>query len=194
MALDLDTSGEVTVYVYTDLPGEDMRLRHSETVNTELTTTGRRKAEVRLPGTIKGRYMQLKVGGAAEVRLFAARVLARVLGSSDPWTWYPVPVELTPELFGTAALPIEPTPESFAEARLPIEPTPDGFAEARLPIDPTPDGFAEARLPIDPTPDGFAEVRLPIEPTPEGWATAPLPMRTTRELRTWVTLPVAIVE
>jgi len=164
--VDLDTSGQMTLYVSTDLPGEDMRLRHSEAINTELTTTGRRVVEVRLPGNVKGRLMKLRMEGGAQVRLFGARVLGRVLGGTEGWNWYVVPIEATPELFATA----------------------------RLPIDPTPDGFATAQLPIEPTPDGFAEARLPIEPTPEGWATAGLPIRTTPDLRTWVDLPVPVVE
>jgi len=164
--LDLDTSGQMTLEVYTDLPGEGMALRYSEVINTEATTTGRRMVEVGLPGNVKGRLMKLRLAGGAEVRLFGARVLARVLGGAEGWDWYPVPIEETPDLFGTAQLPIEPTP----------------------------DGFAEAHLPIEPTPDDFAEARLPIEPTPEGWATAGLPMRATPDLRTWVSLPVPLVE
>ena len=164
--LDLDISGAMTLEVYTDLPGEGMALRYSQGVNTETTTTGRRMVEVGLPGNVKGRFMRLRLAGAAEARLFGARVLARVLGGAEGWEWYPVPIEATPDLFSTAQLPIEPTP----------------------------DGFSEARLPIEPTPDGFAEARLPIEPTPEGWATAALPMRESPELRTWVNLAVPIVE
>jgi hypothetical protein len=164
--LDIDTEGPMTVQVYTDLPGQDMRLRHSETINTEETTAGRRTVTVRMPGWLKGRLMKLRLAGVAVVRLYAARVRARTVGGADSWAWYPVPVEVTPDTFMVAKLPIEPTPEGWVEAKLPIEPTPEGWAEAKLPID----------------------------PTPEGWGSAPLPIRPTPKERTWVEIPVAIVE
>lgn len=151
IVLDLDTSGAVTLEVFTEQPGSASLLRATYTVNTESSTTGRLPVKLILPSETKGRYLRLKLSGSATVRLFGARVYYREIGQNtlSVWRWASVPVEITPDLFSPARLPIPPTPDEFAAVKMPIEPTPDEFSAVRVPgIPPTPDEFAAVEIPM----------------------------------------------
>jgi len=163
LELDLHTDQPATFEVYTELPQWDVRLRYTVSV---ATGPGRLPVAVKLPGNVRGRYIKLKLYGAGVTRLYSARVWAKVTGLAEPqaWQWYPVPIEITPEEYSSAALPIQPTEEGYAEAALPIEPTPEGFSEATLPIEPTPEGFGTAALPFAQTDAMPTWVEIPIDP------------------------------
>jgi hypothetical protein len=152
--LDLDTSGPMTFTLLTDQPGDAMTVRHSEAINTETTTAGRRTIEFRLPGKTKGQLLDARISGPSVCRLYGARVWASAIGGTAPggWGWYSLPCRVTPDGFAAAPLPITPTPEAWSKALLPITPTPEAWNKAALPIDPTPETWTRGPLPIPQTP------------------------------------------
>lgn len=136
LELDADTSGALTLDLYTDLPGQAMAVRHSETVNTETTTTGRRTVNIRLPGTTQGKQYKLRLSGNAVGRIFGARIFARPVGlaGAGGWAWYDVPLEGTAEIYGRVALPIESSEEFYGRQALPIEGTEEFYHRAAFPL------------------------------------------------------------
>jgi hypothetical protein len=147
---DIDTAGPMLVEVSTDLPGNAMAVRASRQIDTA-ATSGRVPVNIRLPGNCKGRQIKLRVSGNYICRIFGARVFAKDLGTPTPtgWSWRPVPVDVTPDLFTVAKLPIEETPNEFASAKLPIDPTPDEFAGLKVPLTPSDVLFDWIDIPVD---------------------------------------------
>jgi hypothetical protein len=148
---DMDSEGPMLLEVYTDLPGQGMALRHSQTLNTEATTPGRLPVNIRLPGSCKGRAMKLRVSGGYICRIFGARVFAKDLGTPAPtsWSWRPVPVDVTPDDFTTVKLPIDPTPPDFATVKLPIDGTPLDFSVVKVPLEDSDVLFQWVDVPVD---------------------------------------------
>lgn len=145
--LHLDTTGPMTFSLYSDLPGDEIIVRFTKVIDTEVTTVGPRTINIQLPGTTKGKLFRFKLHGANDLKLFGGRMLARPLGIEAAWKWYAVPVDPTPD-WTTMKLPIDEPPD-WSDLKLPIEETPD-FQTMPLPIDETPD-WAEMKLPIDET-------------------------------------------
>lgn len=163
--LDIQTAGPMLLQVSTDIPGDAQAVRWEQFIDTSDTTTGRVPVNVRLPGNCKGRQIKLRISGPYITRIFGCRVFAKELGTPTPtsWSWRPVPVDVTPDLFTTAKLPIDPTPNEFASAKLPIDPTPNEFSPAKLPIDPTPNEFSPLKMPMHPSDTLFEWVSLPMD-------------------------------
>ncbi|HTB10937.1 MAG TPA: hypothetical protein VK752_05175 [Bryobacteraceae bacterium] len=80
--LEMDTDAGVTVQIYTDLPGESMTLRWTQTVST--VGFGRRWITLEMPGApaadTQGRLVQVVVSSMAGFRLFQGDVSFRVIG------------------------------------------------------------------------------------------------------------------
>lgn len=134
MELLVDTSGPMTLHVFTEMPERDVRERHSFPFNTELTTGERRTVRVRLLGNLKGHLQQLRIDGPSTCVLYGVRVFAKVLGVDSAWQWYDIPLVNTPDGYVPSALPILSTPEGFGAAGLPIVPTPESWERQGLPL------------------------------------------------------------
>ncbi len=119
---------------FTDVPGDAQGLRLSKTLSG---TVGRVPVNIRLPGNTKGRQIKARISGAYIVRLFAARVFAKTLGTPTPtgWTWRALPVDVTPDLFASFSLPIPATASTFSEFKIPMEPSDTLFEWVTLPMD-----------------------------------------------------------
>jgi hypothetical protein len=74
LELDVDTDGAVTAEVRTDLPGNDLVVRESSSVNTETTTTGRRMVRIPLEPYPEGHLWRVLVYGSEAIRLYGARL------------------------------------------------------------------------------------------------------------------------
>lgn len=82
LELDIDTSGNVTYTLTSDLPGNSMATRQTGTVNSEATTTRRRIIRVPLSSGIEGRHFALRLTAATkEVILFGARLEVKAFGA-----------------------------------------------------------------------------------------------------------------
>jgi hypothetical protein len=84
LQLDIETSGAVTVKVYGDVHGT-MTLRFTTTVDTTLTTPGRRKVNIPLTAAgqapeLDARLWQLVISGTSAFRLYAAALHVRAIG------------------------------------------------------------------------------------------------------------------
>ncbi len=76
---EIDTDGSAQLNVYTDLPGEAMTLRATQTITT--VGSGRRFVTVPLPPNIQGRLIQCVLFNATSgFRLYQAQVFARSIG------------------------------------------------------------------------------------------------------------------
>jgi hypothetical protein len=81
LELDIDTSGNVTYTLTSDLPGNAMATRKTGTVNTEATTTRRRIVRIPLDAGTEGRNFALKLTSAdKEVILYGARLEVKPFG------------------------------------------------------------------------------------------------------------------
>ena len=151
LELFVDTAAPALVEFYTDQPGDALAVRHSESFDTEDTTTGARTVRIRLPGDAKGKLVRVVISPTGIMRLFGARVYAKPLRSTQRsgWQWRPLPVPPTPENFADFALPIPETPDVFSDFRLAVPPTPDGFTLVELPIPKTPLEAKWVQLPLD---------------------------------------------
>jgi len=81
--LDVDTDGALTFDFHTELPGLAMQSRVTKSVNTELTTTGRRPFTLPLLADgqpYEGRLLQMFLRGSAAWRLYGCWLFARVIG------------------------------------------------------------------------------------------------------------------
>ena len=81
--LDLDTDGALTFDFHTELPGLSMQSRTTKSVNTELTTTGRRPVTLPLLADgvpYEGRLLQMFLRGTAAWRLYGCWLFARPIG------------------------------------------------------------------------------------------------------------------
>jgi hypothetical protein len=162
--LDIDTTGPMLLEVSTDMPGNAMAVRFSKQIDTA-ATSGKVPVNVRLYGNTKGREIKLRISGVNTCRIFGARVFAKDLGTPTPtgWSWRPVPIDITPDLFTVAKLPIDETPNEFSSAKLPIEPTPNEFSSAKLPIEPTPNEFSGLKVPLTPSDVLFDWIDVPVD-------------------------------
>jgi hypothetical protein len=89
--IDCDTTGALTLTVSSDMPGYNQATRHTATVNTETTTTGRRSVNIRLPATLAQQY-QLKLSGTSAIRLYGMKIYMRSFGpQAQDWQWVSVP-------------------------------------------------------------------------------------------------------
>jgi hypothetical protein len=78
LQLDIDTStGAAAADFSTDLPGNSITVRDTRAV---ATSTGRRNFQLPFAATYEGRLVRLAITGASGFRLYAARVLMRVIG------------------------------------------------------------------------------------------------------------------
>lgn len=82
--LDIETSGPVQVYLYSDVPGLVMAIHYtapSPGVDTSTSTTGRRKVNLALPAPgVEGRLFRLVIAGTSAFRLYGARLRVRPIG------------------------------------------------------------------------------------------------------------------
>jgi len=144
-----DGSGPMTLHVFTELPGSDVREKHTVSFNTEESTAERRTVRARMRGNVKGQLQKLRIDGSNSLRLYGVRVFAKPLGGPGGWAWYPIPVVETPEGYSAAALPIAPTPEGFDRAALPIVPTAEGWEAQALPLVASGREWQWVRIPVD---------------------------------------------
>ena len=165
LELFADTAAPALVEFYTDQPGDALAVRHSESFDTEDTTTGARTVRIRLPGDARGKLVRVVISPTGVMRLYGARVYAKPLSSTQRtgWQWHALPVPPTPQTFADFALAVPPTPDGFADFDLGIPPTPDQYSDFALAIPPTPDGFSLAELPIPKTPTEAEWVQLPLD-------------------------------
>ncbi len=75
---EMDADGAVLIRVYTDLPGETLTQRFSETVST--VGFGRRWVTLELPDDCQGRLIQVIVSSTAGFRLFQGQASFRTIG------------------------------------------------------------------------------------------------------------------
>lgn len=116
------SSGAMRFQMFTELPGEDMRVVSSFAVNPLASTTGRLPVYARLPGTAKGQLQKFRLDGNFPVRLFEVKVLGRGLGTTETeWTWKTVPIETTPDEFQNIQMPVRQTPDEFTWIDLPVD-------------------------------------------------------------------------
>ena len=79
--LDLDTDGNVTVEVITEMPGLSQNVRQGYTISTESTTPGRRMYNLPISPTAEGRLLKIKVSSVTGAfRLWGAYVFFRPVG------------------------------------------------------------------------------------------------------------------
>lgn len=158
--------GSATLSFSTDLPGNLQTVKASAVIPA---TNGRHPYRLQLPGATKGKLYQVSIVpvGAAAVRIYAAKVFARVIGMNtptpSPWQWYAVPVLETPVEWQAVKLPIPATSDDWQEMKLPIPATPDDWQAVKLPIPETSDQWQEISLPVKPTPVVPEWVNLPID-------------------------------
>jgi hypothetical protein len=93
--LDIDNSGNTALALLTDLPGGVMTSRLGAT--TIAATSGEQTVKVRVPGTIKGRLLQLNLTPAADLIIYAIRMNVKTIGepNASSWQWIELPVEQT---------------------------------------------------------------------------------------------------
>lgn len=144
----LDTDAPCTLTVATEMPGYDIQVRHSVSIDTT-TTTGRRPVNVRLPNHTKGALLLPIITPTGAARLYGGRVYAKPLGDRSGWRWLPLPIRETPEGYVGAPLPIRQTPEGFSGAPLPIRTTPEAWERFPLPIIGTPAVARWIDVPVD---------------------------------------------
>lgn len=141
-------TGDMSISIFSDLPGNQMTLRENKTMPLWVTV-GRRTVRFRLAGTTKGKLFRFQVTGSGVVRLYGARVYAKALGSTAAdWNWYALPVEQTPDEWTAIPLPIEPSEEGWTAVPLPIDPTSDEWLKIPLPIPKTPDEQIWKEIPV----------------------------------------------
>lgn len=122
LEITAQTSGAMTVEVFTELPNQDMRLIWSQTINPSSTTSRRVPTFIRLPGHTKGELQRFRVSGAATARIFGMRILGRRLEvNGGAWQWYQIPMEATLDAWLPINMPVRQTPEEFAWIDLPVD-------------------------------------------------------------------------
>lgn len=134
VSLVCDTTAAGTLKIYTDLPGEALALRHTAVIDTS-NTTKRRHVDIRLPGTIRGRLVQLAVETSGTLRLFGGAMEVKALAGGD-WAWRAIP-GLAREL------------PDWVEQKLPIEAPVAGWQERALPIRETAEVASWVEVPVD---------------------------------------------
>ncbi len=122
LQITAQSSGPLTVKMFTELPNLDMRLIDSQVINPASTTTRRVPLELRLPGNCKGELQRFKVSGAATARILGMKVLGRRLEvNGGAWQWYEVPLEATLDAWQSIPMPVRQTPEEFTWIDLPVD-------------------------------------------------------------------------
>lgn len=93
--LDIDNSGNTALALLTDLPSGVMTSRLGAT--TIAATSGEQTVKMRIPGTIKGRLLQLNLTPAADLIIYAIRMNIKTIGepNASSWQWVELPVEQT---------------------------------------------------------------------------------------------------
>ena len=101
LELWVETDGDTTVEVYTDKPGDDLSVRHTEMFDTSDTTTGRRTFRVRLPADVRGKLYRIRVMPSSVMRLHGGRILVKPMSSTrrTAWHWRALPIPETPSFF-----------------------------------------------------------------------------------------------
>lgn len=123
--IDAETSGPMTLQMYTELPKQDMRVvSPGWTIDSSGTTSRKLPIYIRLPGNTKGHQQRFKLSGSATCRLYACRVLGRRLEvNGGAWDWK------------SCMAPGEATPSEWAEIKMPVRETPEAFTWYELPVD-----------------------------------------------------------
>lgn len=80
LELDLDTDGEISAEVLTDLPGNDLSIKGGATFNTTTTTTGRRMMRIPTEPYLEGRLWRVKLRGSSAMRLYGAKLEVKPYG------------------------------------------------------------------------------------------------------------------
>jgi hypothetical protein len=120
--IDGETSGPMTFEMYCELPTQNMRLQASMIIDSSATSPRRLPIYARLPGNTKGHQQRFRIRGAATMRLYKLRVLARRLEvNGGAWDWVDVPFERTPDEWASIQMPIRETPEAFTWIDLPVD-------------------------------------------------------------------------
>jgi hypothetical protein len=123
ISVEAQTSGPMTLEFLTELPGQDMRIESSYTLNPSSSTPGRLPVYFRLPGWSKGHLQKFRVRGAYETRIFSVKLLGRKLEiNGGGWEWREAPLEPTPDAWRDIAMPVRSTPEEFTWVDLPVDP------------------------------------------------------------------------
>lgn len=116
------TSGAMTLQMFTELPNQSMSQIASFSINPSASTTRRLPIILRLPGNCKGELQRFKVSGTAVTRILGMKVLGRKLEvNGGDWQWYPIPVEPTPSGWAEIQMPVRSTPEAFEWIDLPVD-------------------------------------------------------------------------
>jgi hypothetical protein len=91
--LRLDNANNTVLTLETDQPGGALATRFSTTI---AATSGEQSIKVRLPNTVKGRTLRLKLAPTADCAAYSIRAWLKTIGepNAGPWTWIPLP--LTP--------------------------------------------------------------------------------------------------
>ena len=114
----------MTFELYTELPGQDMRIvpGASFMIDSSGTTPRQLPLYARLPGNCKGHMQRFRIRGPGITRLYGVRVLARRLEvNGTAWDWVDVPMEPTPDQWATIQMPVRETPEAFTWVDLPVD-------------------------------------------------------------------------
>jgi hypothetical protein len=200
-----ESTGTVTLKIYSDLPGDQVALRETKTINLS-AVTGRRTARFRLAGTTKGKIFRFEITSDGVVRLYGARVYSKPVGFGSDWEWSALPVEETPDEWTVVRLPIAESEEDWTAVPVPIDPTSEEWSNVPVPIDPTSEEWTNVPVPIDPTSEEWTNVPvpivdteedwsaipLPIDPTPDEWAAVKLPIPDTPDEQIWKEIPIAL--
>lgn len=162
----VDAPGGASLSFLTDLPGDALAARATVDIPA---TTGRHPYRMSVLGAVKGKLYQVSITptGSSAVRVYAAKIYARVLGPQPTaWAWYPIPVLETPVEWQAIKLPIPETSDEWQPMKLPIPATSDDWQAVKLPIEPTGEEWQPVKLPIAPTSEDWSEMKLPVKPTP----------------------------
>lgn len=125
LMIDAETSGPMTLRMYTELPNQDMRVvSPGWTVDSSPTTQRQLPMYIRVPGNTKGHKQRFKLSGSATCRLYACRVLGRRLEvNGGAWDWKDClsEGEATPTAWTQIQMPVRDTPEAFTWMELPVD-------------------------------------------------------------------------
>jgi len=80
LELDLDTDGDVSAEVLTDLPGNNLSIKGGATFDTTATTTGRRMMRIPTEPYLEGRLWRVKLRGSSAMRLYGAKLEVKSYG------------------------------------------------------------------------------------------------------------------
>jgi hypothetical protein len=162
VSIEYEASAAATFTLSTDLPGEVLAVRHTETLPT---TSGRQVYKFVLSGAVKGSIIRVRLTPnlSGSLTVYRVGLYVRRLGrQASDWQWYYLKD---------------------------IVPTEDWVA-VKVPIPPTPDEYTPVKVPVPPTPDEYAAVKVPIPPTPAEFSTVKIPMEQSSEMSQWIDFPM----